>query len=251
MAIQIYPVQKQVTGNFNGGEILENKPIQVTPDKSKLQPYSNIFYWAHAWAETTSTIGLHPHKAFEIISFVLEGSIEHYDTKNKTWIPLNAGDVQIIRAGNGISHAEKVMKGGHLFQIWFDPDISVSLNEPATYNDYMADSFPVVVNNGVTTRILKGENAPLEMKTPGISIREMEFNAGAHSIELDADSIHSIYLVDGEIEISKGIIHKDDFLKIQDEPAFSFTAAGKGKLFMISSPQAPGYQTYAEMAAGR
>src|SRR5215217_8081918 len=102
MPVRIYPVEKQIKGGFNDGEIMENKPIQVSRDKSKLQPYSNIFYWAHAWAEVTSTIGLHPHQGFEIMSFVLEGDIEHYDTKNKKWVRLKKGDVQIIRAGNGI-----------------------------------------------------------------------------------------------------------------------------------------------------
>ena len=150
MPIKIFPVQKQIKGGFNDGEIVENKPIQQSPDKTKLQPYSNIFYWAHAWANTTSTIGLHPHKAFEIMSFVLKGEIEHYDTKNKTWIPLQAGDVQIIRAGNGISHAEKLIEGSHIFQIWLDPDISKSLNQPASYNDYKSADFPVITRNGFT-----------------------------------------------------------------------------------------------------
>ncbi|MBC8047390.1 MAG: pirin family protein [Fimbriimonadaceae bacterium] len=139
MSVQIYPVAKQIAGGFNDGEIVENKPIQFSPDKSKLQPYSNIFYWAHAWADVTSTIGLHPHKAFEIMSFVLKGQIEHYDTKNKKWIPLKEGDVQIIRAGNGISHAEKIIEGSHIFQIWLDPDISKSLSQPATYDDYKSE----------------------------------------------------------------------------------------------------------------
>ena len=67
MAIRIYPVEQQTKGGFNDGEIVENKPIQMSPDKSKLQPYSNIFYWAHASATVTSTIGLHPHQGFEIM----------------------------------------------------------------------------------------------------------------------------------------------------------------------------------------
>ncbi len=249
MPVKIYPVQSQVTGNFNGGEIMENKPIQISPDPTKLQPYSNIFYWAHAWATTTSTIGLHPHKAFEIISFVLEGTIEHYDTKNKTWIPLKAGDVQIIRSGNGISHAEKVINGGHLFQIWFDPDISKSLNEPATYNDYSAENFPVVKENGFTKRILKGENAPLEMNTPGISIQEIMFDAGKHHLALDINSIHSIYLVRGAITLQEGSINKDDFMTVTNESQLSFSSDTNGKLFMISSPVKVTYETYAEIAS--
>lgn len=248
MAIRIYPVDVQVKGNFNNGEILENKPIQISPDTSKLQPYSNLFYWAHAWAETTSTIGLHPHKAFEIISFVLEGTIEHYDTKNKTWIPLNAGDVQIIRAGNGISHAEKVIEGGHIFQIWFDPNINQSLNEPASYNDYTAESFPVIKENGFTTKILKGENAPLQMNTPGIAIKEISFEAGTHTLPLNENEIHSIYLIKGAIELNGNKILANDFFVAESETAIQFQSEDAGKLFIISSLKKVPYKTYAEMA---
>ena len=42
---------------------------------------SNLFYWAHATATKDSTIGLHPHKGFEILTYVLKGKIRHYDLK--------------------------------------------------------------------------------------------------------------------------------------------------------------------------
>ena len=37
------------------------------------------------------------------------------------------GDVQIIRAGNGISHAEEIDDNSEIFQIWFDPNLSKTL----------------------------------------------------------------------------------------------------------------------------
>lgn len=245
MPIKIFPVQNQIMGGFNDGEIVENKPIQQSPDKTKLQPYSNIFYWAHAWANTTSAIGLHPHKAFEIISFVIKGEIEHYDTKNKTWIPLQAGDVQIIRAGNGISHAEKLIEGSHIFQIWLDPDISNSLNQPASYNDYKKVDFPVITRNGFTITTYKGENAPLEMQTPGITIKQIHFQEGEHQLELTRDELHSVYLIEGEISMEGGIIRPDDFLVVSGESIFKFISKAPGKIFIISSPVEVQYETYA------
>ena len=83
-----------------------------------------------------SKIGLHPHKGFEICSFVLKGNINHYDNKIDDWITLDEGDVQIIRSGSGISHAEEIDENSEIFQIWFIPDLSVSLYENASYNDY-------------------------------------------------------------------------------------------------------------------
>ena len=97
--IEVIKKQEQAYGEFNGGEIIENKPIGFPKEGGKIKPYSNIFYWAHAKAEKESTIGLHPHKGFEIISFVLSGSIKHYDTLLKKWINLNKGDIQVIKSG--------------------------------------------------------------------------------------------------------------------------------------------------------
>ena len=118
MSIQVIKKNQQAAGQFNGGEILENKPIGFPREGGHLRPYSNLFYWSHAWSDQGSTIGLHPHQGFEILSFVLEGSIEHFDTGDNEWKTLNAGDAQIIRAGSGISHSEKLNAGAHMFQIW-------------------------------------------------------------------------------------------------------------------------------------
>jgi len=244
MAIRIYPVDQQIKGSFNGGEIVENKPIQMSPDKNKLQPYSNIFYWAHASAKVISTIGLHPHQGFEIMSFVLKGNIEHYDTKNKQWIPLKAGDVQIIRAGSGISHAEKIMEDSHIFQIWLDPDISKSFYQPATYNDYSADMFPVIIKNGFTIKIFKGEGAPMEMQTPGISIQEITFKSGEHQLDIDTDSMHSMYLMEGDLNLENSKLNPDDFIVVDDLNTLNFSSETGGKLFVISSPITVSYQTY-------
>lgn len=244
MAIQIYPVEKQIKGGFNDGEIVENKPIQMSHDKSKLQPYSNIFYWAHASATVTSTIGLHPHQGFEIMSFVLKGTIEHYDTKNKKWIPLKAGDVQIIRAGSGISHAEKITEDSHIFQIWLDPDISKSFYQPATYNDYTAETFPVITKNGFTIKTFKGEGAPLEMQTPDITIQEIKFEKGDHQLDLESHLVHSMYLMDGDLNLASGKLHPDDFIVLDEMNKLNFNSEAGGKLFIISSPATVPYETY-------
>jgi quercetin 2,3-dioxygenase len=246
MSVKIYPESVQVKGGFNDGEIVENKPIQLTDDSTKLQPYSNLFYWAHAKANVTSTIGLHPHQAFEIMSFVLKGTIEHYDTKNKSWMPLNAGDVQIIRAGSGISHAEKMNEGAEIFQIWFDPNLEKTLRVPASYNDYTGNSFPIVQQNGFTIKIFKGDNAPIQMETPGVTIREIGFKAGDHKLDLDKNSINSVYLLEGSIIVDGKNMSASDFAVVNNELTLSFSTNNPGKIFIITTPPNLPYNTYAE-----
>jgi len=62
----------------------------------------------------------HAHDHFEILSFILEGSLAHTDSAGNHGV-LQAGDVQLISSGRGIRHAERnpsPTEPVHLFQIW-------------------------------------------------------------------------------------------------------------------------------------
>jgi quercetin 2,3-dioxygenase len=65
----------------------------------------------------------HPHSDMEIVTFVRQGAITHQDSlgnKGRT----AAGDVQVMSAGTGITHAEYNVEdeATTLFQIWILPD---------------------------------------------------------------------------------------------------------------------------------
>lgn len=68
--------------------------------------------------------GTHPHKDMEILTYVLEGAVEHQDSMgNKEQVP--AGEFQIMSAGTGIRHSEYNPDNTerlHLYQIWIIPD---------------------------------------------------------------------------------------------------------------------------------
>ncbi|TKI04159.1 pirin family protein [Martelella alba] len=67
--------------------------------------------------------GTHPHKDMEILTYVLEGAVEHQDSMgNKAQI--QAGEFQIMSAGTGITHSEYNARADqplHLYQIWIIP----------------------------------------------------------------------------------------------------------------------------------
>jgi redox-sensitive bicupin YhaK (pirin superfamily) len=240
------PKNKQSAGNFNQGEIEELRPIMLDEALPHLKPHSNLFYWANAWANRTSTIGLHPHKGFEILSFVLKGTIEHYDTKLRTWISLKAGDVQIIRSGNGISHSEKINEGGEMFQIWFDPHLQKSVGMPASYDDYAAEDFPISEENGIKTRFLKGENAPIEMLSEGVEIFEMKIADNVQAISFSKDKIYACFVLSGSLKVEGNSINDHDFFKVWDTEKFCFTENENLKLFVIATPAKLSYVTYAQ-----
>ncbi len=246
MNLKVYDISDQVKGNFNNGEILENKPIGFPQDRGKLKPYSNLFYWAHAWTTNKkSTIGLHPHQGFEICSFVLRGKVNHFDTKQNKWIRLSKGDVQIIRAGNGISHAEELDKDSEIFQIWFDPNLEQSLKQNASYDDYVSSQFKVKKNNISSTTIIKGIGSPMQMETEGLSINIHDLKTGLHFIQTSKDKIHSIFVLDGEIELESKKNLKGTFLTVSQTESFEINCNKKSRIFEVISPLDPSYKTYA------
>ena len=65
----------------------------------------------------------HPHSDMEIVTFVRSGAITHRDSLGNEG-RTEAGDVQVMSAGTGITHAEYNLEDEEttLFQIWIIPD---------------------------------------------------------------------------------------------------------------------------------
>lgn len=65
----------------------------------------------------------HPHSNMEIVTFVRTGAITHEDSLGNIGRTA-AGDVQVMSAGSGITHAENNLEeeATTLFQIWIMPD---------------------------------------------------------------------------------------------------------------------------------
>ena len=86
------------------------------------ESWGNLRVWNDDTIAPQSGFPPHPHRDMEIITYVREGAITHQDNLGNLG-RTEAGDVQVMSAGTGISHAEynKEDITTRIFQIWIQP----------------------------------------------------------------------------------------------------------------------------------
>jgi len=102
--------------------------------------------------------GPHPHRGFETVTFVLEGSLAHSDTGGHESI-IDAGGVQWMTAGSGLVHAElspqsSMERGGKLeiLQLWLNLPAALKMTAPR-YVGVQEGDIPSIPTQDGTGRI--------------------------------------------------------------------------------------------------
>ena len=95
--------------------------------------------------------GTHPHDNMEIVTYVLNGELEHKDSMGNGSI-IRSGDVQRMSAGTGVTHSEfnpSKTNPVKLFQIWFTPkklDIEPSYEQKNFSDKTQGEGFHLIVS---------------------------------------------------------------------------------------------------------
>jgi quercetin 2,3-dioxygenase len=91
-------------------------------DPARMQWGEALRVWNDDTIQPKTGFPPHPHSDMEIITYVRTGAITHQDSlgnRGRT----EAGDVQVMSAGSGVTHAEYNLEDGEttLYQIWILP----------------------------------------------------------------------------------------------------------------------------------
>ena len=158
----------------------------------------------------------HGHKDMEIISYVLEGSIEHKDSEGNIQT-LPAGEFQLMSAGRGIYHSEYNASASHdlrFLQIWIQPNTFG--NKPG----YQQKDFGK--QDGLTPIATpNGEKGTLQIKQDA-SLYQLILQPG-QQIDFEVTNGRNIYLhqVSGKLSVGNTELEAGDGAKVEQQTKVS------------------------------
>lgn len=143
----------------------------------------------------------HPHAGIELISYLLDGGMEHRDSMGFR-DRLGPQDAQWIRAGRGILHAEQPLSGRHGLQLWASLPAGQRFAEPA-YAAWRATDLPKIELPGGWVRVVAGDVAgahgPVQLATAATFAHIRLAPRATLRFAVDPASELGLYVLDGTL----------------------------------------------------
>ncbi|WP_219133579.1 pirin family protein [Janthinobacterium sp. UMAB-60] len=179
--------------------------------------------------------GTHGHRDMEIISYVLDGALEHKDSMG-TGSVLHYGDVQRMSAGSGVRHSEfnhSNTDGLHFLQIWIQPNvtgIAPSYEEKHFTPESKRGKLRLIASSdGRQGSVLIHQDAAIYA-----SILQ-EGEQAAHA--LDEGRIAYVHLIRGSLVVNGTPLKAGDALKLTQEAAVTLTQAEDAEVLVFDLPR--------------
>ena len=174
----------------------------------------------------------HPHRDMEIITYVCGGAITHRDSMGNVG-RTEAGDVQVMSAGSGVTHSEFNLEDDSttLFQIWILPDGAGGAPS------WGQRQFPKSDRTGKFVTLASGI-----ADDDALPIRANARVAGAtmaagESIIYDLGPARHAYLVPakGQVCVNGTLLNPRDGAAIRDEQTITVEAVSDAQLILVDT----------------
>lgn len=174
----------------------------------------------------------HPHEEMEIITLVMNGVISHKDSMGNEGI-VEAGDVQRMSAGTGLTHSEYNLhqEDLSLYQIWLYPEkkgIAPSYEQKNFADEkYLNTLFPVASGQNKPEAVSMNANATIYHSVMDKGI-ELTFTT-------DITRKILVYVTYGAVTINDQVFTAKDQARIENEEILTLRADEKTDLILIDS----------------
>jgi redox-sensitive bicupin YhaK (pirin superfamily) len=175
----------------------------------------------------------HSHRDMEIITYVLEGELEHQDNLGNRG-RVHPGEIQVMSAGTGITHAEYNPSKTdllHLLQIWVLPRTRSLKPRWEQRNFTKAERQGRLLSvvsgaDGDTLRIDQDAVIYIASLDPGQSV--------THPLAQGRRAY--VFVISGALEVNGDALAAADQARITDETRLLFAASAPAELILLDLP---------------
>ncbi|GEN28536.1 quercetin 2,3-dioxygenase [Halovibrio variabilis] len=195
------------------GDLVTRRPLPG-PQLEQLDPF--LFLNHHGPQRYPANnkglpFGPHPHRGFETVTFILQGSLAHADSTRHQSV-IHAGGVQWMTAGSGIVHAEisppEFLRDGgplEILQLWVNLPARLKMTEPR-YTGLQQESIPAIaLPGGGELNLIAGQwqeqAGPIESLTD-VFMSTLRLPAGSsEQLPVAPGRQVFLYVVAGDVEV--------------------------------------------------
>lgn len=176
----------------------------------------------------------HGHREMEILTYVLEGELEHRDNQGNRGV-IRPGEVQRMSAGTGIRHAEfnaSKHKSLHLLQLWIEPN-QLGLKPSWEQRRFTPEQrqgrlLPVASGQGI-------DNALLLHQDVTVYVSALVPDQGV-ARELKAGRRAYLFVIRGALALNGAPLAPGDQARITEETQLELRAAEPSELILLDLP---------------
>lgn len=174
----------------------------------------------------------HPHRGFEIITYMISGAFLHKDSVGNDRI-IQAGSLQRITVGRGIVHSEfpGTPQRNRGLQLWLNLPRHLKQIEPE-YQEVTSDELPHMINEGNMVTTIVGAGSPVELHTD-VRYEDAQVAPGGNlRLGLPDGMTTLLYLLEGTLQMDEQILTRD-FLYVLSQEGTLEASARLGCRFVV------------------
>jgi redox-sensitive bicupin YhaK (pirin superfamily) len=178
--------------------------------------------------------GMHPHANMEILTYVIDGALEHRDSIGGHGI-IHAGEVQRMSAGKGIVHSEfnaSPDDSVELVQIWILPakqDVQPSYEQKQfTVEDRTGKLLAIASPDASNGSVVVGQDITMY-------VSRLEAGSSASHVVSPGRRAY-VFVIDGEATLNGEALSRGDSVKAEEVERLAFAAESAAELLVLDLP---------------